>query len=1087
MIKYDQFYRQYMIWRIIDLDRILDLDEIPEMPRGCIIHTLDNLWRPADQLILTPFDQNVFLQKDPPYKYYHNIISAAPDSRDVIAPNDSGIRPKAMGTLMSDLANFRRAHSRNWRPCASINAIPDRPDVMGVVSYNTLFNVRIAGVYPQIRFMNYILACLVNSLAKVKDMKRPQIVHFPIQSRMYDRALFLKALEQRKYDKGRDELLDMFKKQNFDATKELDKKGEITDKIERSVVRLPNDPFYLLMMHWLTFISSKSSYSIFEYIPKEMLRYVVFAFTSGKKVLFYSLPDMIKLNSSSDAILIRLIRQMNALAASNENEQLIRVAESAKSTEEQPHAPEEIKVHDFKKDIPEDETVKANTEIPPAETADVLPKEFSVVDIDIDIDELSKTEPVDPKYVTVAPQEGKINAPTFTNDTKAEDLKKFIADTTAEMQQIAKKKIQADTRLTPLQKKRMEEISNDWKNVELDGVKLEKLVVEVPSTVPTKLNEVDMQDFTKYGGDASMQDSRISSFDNDYLKNTFNRDLAAVLVSLGKNEMYLTDIKKEDVSNQMTREVKYNVTYTDNTRKKHHIKFTIPKIDEYGLCWINGSEKRLKKQRVSLPICKVSPTRVTLNSNFNKTLVERNTAVAHSFYPYFLKMTEKAAGKKVILDYGMVDLQGKVLPYEYTQLAKHHPKMTIESLECSFDFDNRINLADGEIKSDPEKLKDLEKEYGVLFGKDQQANQLYFMKLDGFVNVVDIESKALAKQDSFVNIISEILGVKMNPLQEWVEMKILDKQIPLGFILCYRFGLLHMLKYLKTDYKLVPRNQRKQVTPSDVILDFADYSVIIKRVPYVNSLIFAGLNAFDLKDTPIAEFENKDIYYDLLAKKGFSLNYIKGIDTHFDFFIDPITADVLKQMHEPTNFKDLTIRATALLSTEEHMNPSSSSNFRYRGYEMIPALVYNEIARGLDRYRNKSLGATNVFSINAEAVKQRFLQDQLVSNTDGLNPIQDLRERTQFSHTGFGGRDIETFMINDRKFTDDARGVISEGTVAGSNVAVVAQMSMDPNIVNTRGMTVAKSTSELTPTSMLSTTALLLPGITQDDKYLLTY
>ena len=154
---------------------------------------------------------------------------------------------------------------------------------------------------------------------------------------------------------------------------------------------------------------------------------------------------------------------------------------------------------------------------------------------------------------------------------------------------------------------------------------------------------------------------------------------------------------------------------------------------------------------------------------------------------------------------------------------------------------------------------------------------------------------------------------------------------------------------------------------------------------------------------------------------------------------------------------------------------------------MIPALVYNEIARGLDRYRNKSLGATNVFSINAEAVKQRFLQDQLVSNTDGLNPIQDLRERTQFSHTGFGGRDIETFMINDRKFTDDARGIISEGTVAGSNVAVVAQMSMDPNIVNTRGMTVAKSTSELTPTSMLSTTALLLPGITQDDKFAVRY
>ena len=187
-------------------------------------------------------------------------------------------------------------------------------------------------------------------------------------------------------------------------------------------------------------------------------------------------------------------------------------------------------------------------------------------------------------------------------------------------------------------------------------------------------------------------------------------------------------------------------------------------------------------------------------------------------------------------------------------------------------------------------------------------------------------------------------------------------------------------------------------------------------------------------------------------------------------------------MKEPTNFKDLIIRATALLSTEEHMNPSSSSNFRFRGYEMIPAIVYNEVARGLDRYRNKSLGATNVFSINAEAVKQRFLQDQLVSNTDGLNPLQDLRERTMFSHTGFGGRDMETFMINDRKFTDDARGIVSEATVAGSTVAVVSGMSMDPTLTNTRGMTVSKGVGELSPTEMLSATALVLPGITQDDK-----
>jgi len=1078
MIKYDQFYRTYMIRRIMDLDRVTDLDSIPEMPRGSIVHCLDNLYRPADQLILTPNDKNILLQKDPPFKYYHTIYQFEPSPSDVIAPNDTGIRPKTMGMLMSQLASFRREHNRTWRQCASIQAIPDRADVTGVVSYNTLFNVRVAGMYPQIRFMNYILACLVNTLARVRSIKRPHFIHFPILPKMYERQLFIKALEQQKYDKGRDELLEEFTKQNFDAPAE-EKKGEITDKVERSVIRLPNDPFYLLMMHWLCFIDSKSSYSIFEYIPKEMLPYVVFTFTCGNKVLFYSLPDMIKLNGKSNAIIIRLIRQMNSLAMSNENTDLVKVVDT--DPEGNPNTqPKEVKVN-----APEEhekgEVIHLSTDVPEPEEADVLPKEFRIADIDFDLDDIANTAPVDPKYVTVEPKEGQINAPTYNGETDTDELQKFIRAAAKDIEALTKKNIREDTRLTPLQKQRMEEIAQEWKEVKLNDIPLKDLVLGTPSTVPTSTNTVDLKGIKEYGGDASMEKSSISTFDEDYLKHSFDKDLASVLVSVAKNGMYLTDIKSDKVVNQMNRETRYNVTYTDNTRKKHHIKFSIPEIDEYGLCWINGSEKRLRKQRVSLPICKVSPTRVTLNSNFNKTLVERNTTVAHSFYPYFLRMTDKAVGKKVILDYGMVDLQGKVLPYEYTQLAKHHPKMTLGDVDFLFDYDNRTEVAHNNIKDDPEALKEMEREYGVLFGIDKAANTNYFMKLDGTVNIVDSESKSLVEQGNFIDITSKILDVSMSPLQEYVEMKILDKQIPVGFILCYRFGLLHMLKYLKVDYKIYQKGVRKQVSPSDVILDFADCSIVIKRVPYVNSLIFAGLNFFKLKDVTFGEMNDKNIYYDLLASKGYSLNYIKGIDTHFDFFIDPITADVLTQMKEPTNFKDLIIRATALLSTEEHMNPSASSNFRFRGYEMIPAIVYNEVARGLDRYRNKSIGATNVFSINAEAVKQRFLQDQLVSNTDGLNPLQDLRERTMFSHTGFGGRDIETFMINDRKFTEDARGIVSEATVAGSNVAVVSGMSMDPTVTNTRGMTISKGVGELSPTEMLSATALVLPGITQDD------
>ena len=256
--------------------------------------------------------------------------------------------------------------------------------------------------------------------------------------------------------------MDEFIKQDFDPNVNSDgAKGEVTEKIERSVIRLPEDPFYLLLMHWYTFIDSKSSYSIFNYIPKEMLPYTVFTFTAGTKALFYSVPDMMKLNGKNNAILIRLIKQMNSLAMSDENASLTKVMDSNSA-----NTPKEEKVSDPSIDLPDD-VVSLTTGVADDDENSVIPKEFRTVDIDIDLDDILKTEPIDPKYITVEPSEGKINAPSYDGSIGTKELQDFIKAATADIDNLAKKNIAQDTRLTPLQKQRMNEIANAWKEVKL--------------------------------------------------------------------------------------------------------------------------------------------------------------------------------------------------------------------------------------------------------------------------------------------------------------------------------------------------------------------------------------------------------------------------------------------------------------------------------------------------------------------------------------------------------------------------------------------------------------------------------------------
>jgi hypothetical protein len=186
-------------------------------------------------------------------------------------------------------------------------------------------------------------------------------------------------------------------------------------------------------------------------------------------------------------------------------------------------------------------------------------------------------------------------------------------------------------------------------------------------------------------------------------------------------------------------------------------------------------------------------------------------------------------------------------------------------------------------------------------------------------------------------------------------------------------------------------------------------------------------------------------------------------------------------MGEPTDLRDLLIRAVTLLTTSEHKDEASASNFRFRGVEQLTGIVYNEMARAFATYKNKGRGATNKFSMKEYQIKQRIAKEQLTENVSIINPIDDIKTYSKFSNAGSGGRSNDTFMITDRQFTEDQIGVVSEATVDNGKTGMNATLPANPTIVNTRGMVSSEDVQNLNPENVLSFTACLLPCATNDD------
>ena len=1026
MILYNKFYRELGVRTSATINKIVPLENVKELPLGSVLHVLDNL-KFRQNIFLTP-DVNNPLYKLPPSKKL--IFNVTPLKTPLVDSYNDKIKPLSIG-LAASLTKFRQQDTINIKYMDTPYNTVARPTIQNVFCYNSIFNCRITGVLKHYRIVNFIFANLISMVNKTPEVQH--FINIPVDNIIFSKSDFIRAFK----------------------------------KVDKTTLRYSESSYYIFVLYLLSELEPESI-SIFKNFLPDVIDNVNFVLTSAKECYIFNLGKILEFSKKAD-IRLKLLNALNTLASSDEL-------------------------------LEEDELLQVNDELVNVNTTSLTP-----------------------------------NSPAFRTTTTNEEIQQNIIKDIDELKNDSIDNITTDESLTPAQKNTLSEYVKDYKNIKIGNETVEEIM---NSKVDQNIdgNRLDFLDNDSDIPDKSMLSSSTIELGAAYLKNLAKKDLASTLLSFNKLGMILTDVTETEASDFMNKVVNYRVTFKDTSFKNHTIKFSLPKIDDDGTCLVNGSKKKLKIQRVNNPIVKVSPTRVTLNSNYNKCLVERNTNVANEFFPYILKMVQKSKVKThveyatqviatletdnielddsykkyfennvafeydndklelndyVLTSLGYVvvikkDSKVTLLPTinpkkvaaEYCNLAEKISEIKINNDIFYFNFKERNKNIKNSILS---KALSLENKYGVYIGTAR--NKSYYIDVNGSLYIVDIDKNSVLSTTTIIDEIAELTKTTPSPLNEYCNVKILNKKIPIAVVLSYKFGLLNMLDYLNTDYEVYPKGTRlpNDIALSDIKVKFMDKTLIIKRTPVLNCLIFSGLNYFNFKEVALEDMDGRDIYYDLFNSVGISPNVLKGIDSFFDLFMDPATKDVLFQMHEPTNFKDLLIRAVSLLTTADHKPPSSSDNFRFRTYETFNAVVYRELSSAYSSYKYKTFNSTNKFSIKDNEIERKITKSQIFNNLDILNPIHDVKQTCGFTHIGDGGRSSESFVIDDRKFPEDGVGIISEATLDSGGVGMTAQLSMNPTISNARGLTISKEPDECTPSEILSLTALLVPTSTQDD------
>ena len=1008
-----KFKRNYTVYMLAHFtSRIVTLDSKFELPDNSILHVADNFFHMDDCIDTPRLDDNIFVQNETYMKYLYHIRDFNKDGP--VTYEDKYIYRQA--GLPSKLLKYRSEHGSEYKYLNSLEMLPPRKTALTIINHNPLFRIRVFGRLKTYRRVQQILASILNTIVELAPTGKNQFIVLPWGEEYYDKALFLRN----------------------------------RDKLSFTTIKKPENLHYILMMHLVNYFWDTATTSIFSKVPDEVYDKVYFVFNTGDKYVFYNFKAL-KAMDSNNRIYRKIFNQTNLLSVLGRPNS---DAPEAKQLVEELTADEAVNVTNKPSENVIDETrpidkvyepkivVTASkntvTDLVDSTTEDIVnklndviaPKSVISTNTGIAKTTVSISIPqVSAPISDTASKETKIsNITKAINTTKLKDIssseehisKEYITD----LEKEADAFIDSNELLTPAAKNRFKKVARKYHTLELDGVPLKK-ILENDSDLTLKDTKLD----TKIIGnipDPSALECSLYTYDKDYINKTYKKHIAGIITSFQKSGVYLVDLKEEKVVTDLHNYTVYSCQYEDIEGKKSTVKFKLPNINEQGIVKIDGVKQYVKKQRFPLPIIKISDTVVTLTSNYNKSRVVRNTNKAHNYLDYvhsFLTDHEKSNCR---IHYGKA-IVNLPLAYEYTELARRYNKLEFTSrtdlarYTLYFNYPERATNFDGK----PDMLSKLEAQYGTYFGK---TNNLWLFVDNS--NKVSVVKKTGGEADIGCYSILDVCKLamtepafnKLKPLSEWVTITILDLNIPVIFMLAYRYGLRNILDYMGVKYTIT-ENRSKTIVGENTIegTEAFDVKPSLARVQYLNELNKSGIDknkiiigasaalvAYGLLDTPNKDLDIsiEDNYKKTLINKGVLIRNIEDGATHWVVSNTHIDAGVDGPDQQKFSYTELKKLGVAIINGYTFISLEGMIKFYEKCKELFP-----DDEEKQQKYNDRIALIEQALATGTEAFVQDKISGDIPSYDDS---IEDYSKDTVVCYEGiwkdnFAKRDAHNY------------------------------------------------------------------------------
>lgn len=564
----------------------------------------------------------------------------------------------------------------------------------------------------------------------------------------------------------------------------------------------------------------------------------------------------------------------------------------------------------------------------------------------------------------------------------------------------------------------------------------------------------------------TIQKPKAKNFYKQYNETTFETDIDKAVGSLAKADypLFIQSKTVEDTSDLMNMKKTYTYVMADKDGHQHTIVFDVPIFLEDRYIFLGGNKKVVENQMLILPILKSGPDEVQLVMWYNKIIMKRSSMKIDQkseIIKKYILNPDNTTRFKVRIGSCQMKNKGTDTSLDYDNLAKNITECTIYGNRFIFDTAYLLQEYNAILQKNGKKklTSTYDAKNGLLVGYNVSSGDPIYAKEENGQGINDIIFGLFKPND-----ISTLKKYSISPKTlMYARGRMYSRMIPMVTFMCFCVGLTEVMNRANIKYQIIEPNTRYDVLNQSVI-KFKDKWLLWDHYPLHASLIMNGLYQYDLTQYTIEEADGKEMWNDIMASIYRSSQSLFVLEQFKDFFIDPISAEVLRDMNMPTDIVGLIIAACILLNNSSSEDITDPKNFRIRSNEIFVQFIYNAVVRAYLDYR-KSIYKKRPVKVNVDrAVIAKSIYGStdkkghklpscaMIEDSSILNPVLEMEKKGSVSFKGPSGIGLEQALtLPKRSFNPGMTGTIAISTSPDRNVGVSRQLTLDPNIVSVRG------------------------------------